>query len=333
MIITAIVPCYQEKRTIDKVLFQMSNQECHEFDLEILVVDGGSTDGTLEIIEGWEKKDNRIRLISNPLKTANHAFNLGIEYSKGSHFALINAHTYYPTDYLKILWEAMQATGAVGVSGRVLPVLEATDWESRLVYCISTSAFGVSSQSYRIGKSGFTDSVSLPLFEKKAVITVGGYHPELVRNQDNDMNYKLVEAGHKLYVTSETSASYHPPRSYKKLLKYALKSGVWNTKTLMMKIPCMKWYHFFPGLFFAGEIIGGICFGLSSFHPIFPILGFIWALANGLYFGMAVFFSFTHPQGQGAIRFLLPLGFFFFHLAYGLGNILGLAYQRRNPNF
>ena len=333
MIISAIIPCYQEKRTIDKVLFQMSNQECHGFKLEILAIDGGSTDGTREIIEDWMLKDDRIILIPNPKKTANHAFNLGIEHSKGSHFALINAHTYYPTDYLKILWETMQATRAVGVSGRVLPVLEATDWESRLVYCISTSAFGVSSQSYRIGKSGFTDSVSLPLFEKKAVQSVGGYHPDLVRNQDNDMNYKLVEAGHKLYVTADTSASYHPPRSFQKLLRYAVKSGVWNTKTLLMNIPCMKWFHFFPGLFFAGELIGLLAYALSTFHPIFSILGNVWLFVNGLYFILSMFFTFSHPKAQGAIKFLLPFGFLFFHLAYGLGNVIGLAYKRKIPNF
>ena len=333
MIITAIVPCYQEKRTIDSVLFQMSNQECPTFDLEILVVDGGSTDGTLEIIASWEQKDSRIRLIANPQKTANHAFNLGIHHSKGSHFALINAHTYYPARYLEILWETMQATGAVGVSGRVLPILESTDLESRLVYCISTSSFGVSSQSYRIGKSGFTDSVSLPLFDKKAVESVGMYHPDLARNQDNDMNYKLVEAGFKLYVTNEISASYHPPRSFRKLLHYAFKSGVWNTKTLLMKFSCMKWYHFFPGLFFAGQVFGGLSFGLSYCCSAFSIPGFIWVLANVLYFSLAFFFSFSHLKAKGILRLFLPFGFFFFHLAYGFGNTIGLAYQRKIPNF
>jgi len=333
MIISAIIPCYQEIGTIETVLSQMSQQHSHDFDLEFLVVDGGSNDGTLEIIQEWVKKDVRFVLINNPQKTANHAFNLGINHSKGSHFALINAHTYYPSNYLQVLWETMKKTNCAGVSGRVIPIQTIDTLEHRLIYCLSTSAFGVSPNSYRMGKSGYTNSVSLPLFEKKAVQAVGLYHPELARNQDNDMNDRLIKAGYQLYVTSETTASYHPPKSFKKLLKYAFKSGVWNTKTWLMNIPCMKWYHFLPSFFTAGHLLGCICF-IFSFHDSFwEVPTQIWIGTTLVYFILALIFSIIHPKSNTLVFIFLPIYFFCFHFTYGLGNLWGLGFRSKIPKF
>jgi hypothetical protein len=95
----------------------------------------------------------------------------------------------------------------------------------------------------------------------------------------------------------------------------------------------MKWYHFFPGLFFAGQVFGGLSVGLSFCYSAFAIPGFIWGLANVLYFGLAVYFSLSHPKAKGFLRLFLPFGFLLFHLSYGLGNILGLGYKRKIPNF
>jgi glycosyltransferase involved in cell wall biosynthesis len=333
MIISVIIPCFEEINTIPKVLQQMCEQKCIGFQLEILVIDGGSTDGTFAIAKEWEIKDPRIKVFQNLQKTTNHAFNIGILNAKGSHFALINAHTYYPNDYLQILWETMQRTGAIGVSGRVVPILRANDFQSQLVFGISTSPFGVSSESYRMGRSGYSDSVSLPLFEKKAVETVGLYHPKLARNQDNEMNFKLIKAGYSLYVTQDTTASYHPPASFKKLLKYAFKSGTWNTKTWLMGIPCMKWHHFIPGAFVLGQFGGIVIFLLSHFWDQLFWGVFIWLFTNLIYFLLSIWFALKHPNASNRIKFALPLGFLFFHLFYGLGNVYGLAFKSKNPKF
>ena len=333
MTISAIIPCFQEIGTISEVLQQMCNQKCNGFQIEILVIDGGSTDGTLEIAQEWALKDDRVKVFQNLQKTTNHAFNLGILKSKGSHFALINAHTFYPNDYLQILWETMKKTGAVGVSGRVVPIPRGNNFESQLVYGISTSPFGVSSESYRLGKSGFSHSVSLPLFEKKAVEMVGLYHPKLARNQDNEMNFKLIKAGYSLYVTQDTTASYHPPTSFFKLLKYAFKSGTWNTKTWLMGIPCMKWHHFTPGTFVLGQLGGMTLFFLSYFWDQLFFLVIIWLIVNLIYFSLAIGYAYNHPNTSIKIKLALPIGFFFFHLFYGLGNVYGLGYKNKNPNF
>ena len=86
-------------------------------------------------------------------------------------------------------------------------------------------------------------------------MTLGGYDTKLERNQDNDMNQRLLNAGHKLYCTWKTKCFYRPPANLKSLFKYAYKGGFWNAKSFMVHARSMRLHHLIPFLFTTGIIL------------------------------------------------------------------------------
>jgi hypothetical protein len=95
----------------------------------------------------------------------------------------------------------------------------------------------------------------------------------------------------------------------------------------------MKWYHFVPGAFVFGQILGILFFFLSSHWPFFYPLAASWLIFNWFYLVLALGYSLFHPSASWKIKILLPFGFLFFHLSYGIGNLLGLGFKNKNPNF
>ena len=331
MIITAIIPCYQENFFIESTLNSMIQQEINQFELEILVIDGGSTDGTLEKARRLQQLDNRIKIIHNQQKKTPYAFNLGIKHAQGDYFVLINAHCTYPTNYIRIIFEELKKVNATAVSGLVRPIPATNSLQAKLVYWVSTSAFGVSNRSYRVAKSGFTDMVSLPIFQKSAVEKIGGYNEKLIRNQDNDLNHRLIQSGGKLYVTDLVTAHYHPPKSLIDFSKYGFKSGFWNAKTLQMGNRSLKWYHFIPGLFvlflffwiFAGVV--EIVFFNQNF------IGITGSFICVLYAFLGIYSSLKNPALQPKIwSCIMPFVFALFHISYGMGTWYGFI-NRQEP--
>ena len=147
--------------------------------------------------------------------------------------------------------------------------------ESTLVKFLLTSSFGVSSASFKTVKEGYTTVINFPVYLKKAITDIGGYDISLHRNQDNDLNQRLFEKGHKLYHTEKTGCDYTPPDTLKKLYKYAYKNGFWNAKSLMLKPSSMKIHHVIP-FFFVLSVI-------------FPLLAFVTGHFTGFNFIFSLF--------------------------------------------
>ena len=149
---------------------------------------------------------------------------------------------------------------------------------------------------------------------------VGGYNESLIRNQDNDINQRLIQADHRLYYTHRTSSTYFGPTSWVQLLRKAYVSGGWNIKTLAHNRQAMKPYHFVPALFVIGvaaAFLLDVLLPTGEFLP-FPLVA-IPVLAH-LFVGSV--YSWILPisrRTNGLIRLVMPIGFLFYHLFYGSG--------------
>jgi len=326
--LSIICPTLNEEKFLESTIQSFLDQKYSSFELEILIVDGMSTDRTRELVLDFQNRFPAIRLLNNEQKRTPFAFNIGLKEAKGEFVAILGAHTDYAPDYLETCYRELLKNNAAGCTGRIISKAPSNNTGAMTVQWIMDNPFGVSGSSFRTVKEGYVHSVNFAVFHKKALLDLGGYDTTLLRNQDNDMNQRLLDAGHKLYCTWKTQCYYYTPPTLKKLFKYAFNNGYWNAISLILKARSMRFYHFIPFLF----LMFLFCFICLS------IIEFVFAGSNYVFFGLVVVLLLYGAAGtvftllsfgkQADFRkLLLPFFFFCFHISYGWGTLRGLVYR------
>lgn len=324
MILTIICPSYNEEKYIAQAIESFLKQQYHSFELEILIVDGRSTDNTKQIIEKFSKKNLSIKMIDNPMRKTPYAFNEGLKAAKGEYIAILGAHSVYAVDYLQTCFDELIRTNSAGCSGRVITEAASLSTQAKLCEWLMNNSFGVSSLSFRKMKEGYTHSVNFPVYKKKILSEMGGYNTDLERNQDNDLNQRILDAGNKLYCTWKTECIYRPPPNLKKLFNYAYRNGYWNLFSFKVHTRSMRVHHFVPFFFTSGIII--LLFSGIIEYLWMGKLFLIELCAKILitYFVLAIIASIgSMLQKKDLRKLLLPFIFFGFHFSYGWGTIMG----------
>ena len=316
---SVVMPVRNEADFIERSLSSALAQDYPMSQVEILVVDGMSEDGTRQRVEDSARRFPLIRLIDNPRRIVPTALNLGIEAARGQWVIRLDAHSVYPPDYLRRCVETAQRTGADNVGGvcRTLPRDESTS--ARLVQALSTSRFGVGGARFRVGgHEGQVDTVAFGCFRRRAFAEVGLFDERLARNQDYEFNRRLVAAGKHVWLDPAIQATYFNQATLSGLFGQASGTGKWNPWTWFVAPYAFAPRHAVPSLFVLG-LLGAI--GLTA--------SFRWgwvALAAILvpYTALAVLASFQQAR-QFGLKLLpsLPLLFFAYHASYGLGTLWG----------
>ena len=334
-LVSVVLPVRNEERHIEDVLKSLLLQETVNFDLEIIVVDGESSDATRAIVGRNASDDSRVRLVVNQQKTTPYAFNLGIQRANGEYVCIFGAHTVYPPNYIATCREELKHHGAVACSGIVLTRPGGKGVEPRLVAWALSHPFGTSSRSMRTRGAGFSDIVPYAIFLKSALLEVGCYDTQLDRNQDLDLNHRLRARGHKLYVTDKTCCEYFVSSSLSSLARYAFKNGYWNIISMRKNPGAMAVRHFVPSVFVAALFVslmacvfsfttnGDIRFWFRS--PLF-LLAALYGIGTVAAAGQVCL------REKSAVPLLLPLVFLVLHISYGCGTLSALATNARVPS-
>lgn len=333
--ISVILGVFNERADLENVINSILAQELPHHQIEILVVDGGSTDGSQEILSKMAEGDPRLRLLENPARFAPYAFNIGIRAARGQFLCILGAHTTYPPNYIATCIDELEAHDAAACGGRVLVGQADTSLGARMVSWIMSHSFGSSARSFRTQKSGFVDNVNYAVFRKSAVLDIGLYNEQLHRNQDNDLNYRLRAAGYKLYQTSETSCVYYSKRSLAALLKYAFRNGYWNIISVKERPASMHVFHFIPLAFVlmlgAGVIAAAVTALTGKIWPAsFLTLVALLGLGLHLVLGNLSAVQIAIRERAPAALLLAPI-FLAFHVSYGIGSLVALLKNARVP--
>ncbi|MBS1627075.1 MAG: glycosyltransferase family 2 protein [Bacteroidetes bacterium] len=330
MILSIICPTYNEENYIATTLESFLHQQHHSFELEILICDGMSTDATRTIVKQIAEKNSNVKLVDNINRKTPFAFNVGLREAKGEYIAILGAHTKYDNNYLQACFDDLIKHNVTGVSGRVITQAATNNFEAKIGEWVMLSNFGVSGNSFRMMKEGFTHSVNFPVFKKQALIDLGGYNETMERNQDNDMNQRLIDAGHELYCTWKTTCYYRPPASLNKLMRYAFKGGFWNAKSLYLHHRSMRLHHFVP-FFFVLALIALPILGIAEyllFATTYCFKGFAAIVVLHLIAGCLATIQ-SLIQENNFKKIILPFIFFGFHFSYGWGTLNGLLKQNK----
>lgn len=325
-VVSVIVPVLNEAAHIGETLRSVLDQDVPNCSLEILIIDGGSNDGTREAVRRGASMHPSVKLIDNPGRTTPRALNIGLLASAGDYVCIFGAHAKYPPDYIRVCMEELKSKHAAGCSGRLITACAGMHLSARLAAWCIAHRFTSSRSSVRTHPGGYVDTIPFPVMRKQILLEVGGYDERLDRNQDNDMNQRLRALGHKLYLTPRTQATYYARPGVKSLLDYAYNTGWWNGRTARLSLAAMSFRHFVPFMFVLALMVLG-CVAVYSFSMRqLPGLGLLLLgafvavhLLIGIWAGIE-----TALQERSAAALLMPPLILAFHLAYGVGTARSL---------
>ena len=326
--VSVIVPIRNEEKYIEACLRSLLAQTYPATLYEILVMDGRSSDRSKEIVHSIEAGASNVRSLDNPGATAPAGMNVGIRHSKGEVIIRADGHNFYPRDYIENCVKYLHKTGADNVGGPWRTVPAANSFSAHLVAAILTSPFGVGDSSFRTtAKEGYVETVPFGAFRRELFDRIGLFNEKLVRNQDNELNARIRQAGGRIYQTPALTTEYHPVATFAELLKQTFRNSQWHVFSMRQNIRAMGLRHLIPALFTA------TCLALCAawlFTPL-PAICVIALVAIYLLIGLAVSLSRSRQYGM-VVACTLPIAFWLFHMTYGLGTMVGLKYLFTAPS-
>jgi len=303
--VSVIIPCRNEEEFTRDCLNSIVSQDYPKENLEVLVVDGMSEDKTREILREYSNKYPFIKLVENPKKFTNFAFNIGIKKAKGKTIMIMGAHAGYEKDYISKCVRYLKEHNADNVGGIIkTQPSKNTIFAKAIAYCLS-NIFGVGGSYFRTGSKEprLVDTVFGGCYRKEIFDKIGLFNENLLRSQDMELNIRLKKAGGKILLAPDTISYYYPSSTLKDFFLHNIKDGVWAILPLrFVKFP-LRLRHYIP-------LILVLTLPLS-----------IWP-----YLLLSLFFSFKIAFREKDIRlfFIMPLVFAARHIGYGLGSIWGL---------
>lgn len=320
--LSVICPIYNEQKYISQFLDSLLQQDYPKDDLEILLVDGMSNDHTREIIAKYTVLYPFIRLIDNPHKIVPCAMNRGIDEAKGDIIMRLDAHASYQSNYFSALVNGLKRLNADNV-GTVCKtdVLNKTN-KSLAIKEVLGNKFGVGNSVFRTGIELEQEVETVPFgcWPRSTFEKYGKYDERLVRNQDIELNKRIVRGGGKIFIIPDSYCTYLARESWHALAKNNYENGKWNILTVYYTktFSSLSLRHFIPLLFVLSLII-----------PL--LLALIWwplALVSAAsllaYTGLLSSVSLKLAMQKKLSFFYLLITFFVLHLSYGCGSLVGL---------
>jgi succinoglycan biosynthesis protein ExoA len=320
--ISAIVPMLNEADHVEGLVAALAAQDWTG-ELEVLVADGGSTDGSVEVLTAAAASAGlSLRVLPNPARWVSHGLNVCIRAATGELIVRLDCHSHYPPEYLRLLALAAEETGAWNVGGVVIP--EGRTEMERAVACAMDSPFGgigwtrQASQGERVE----VDTVTYGAFRPEAFERAGGFDESLVRNQDDELNARLRAAGGRIVLDPRIRTFYVPRGSLRSVFKQYFEYGLWKVPVMLKHRRVLSLRSLAPAAFVGSLALLGA--GASGSKSARRALG----AEIGLYAAGAVAAAARTAKARDEPVTLIPriaAVFPAFHIGYGLGLVAGVT--------
>lgn len=331
--ISIICPVYNEERYIAGCIDSVLASDWPRENMELLLVDGGSSDHTREIIADYIEKHPFVRLLDNPEKIVPTAMNIGIKAAKGGIIMRIDAHSVYPAGYVSTLARKKRELKAdnTGTPIRTLPADNSV--KSTSIAVTSSHPFGVGDSRFRTGSDTVreVDTVPFGCFDKALFDRIGMYDEEMILNEDDELNGRIIRNGGKILLIPDVVIDYTARPTIGKMAHMYWGYGLFKPLVNKKLGRAATWRQFVPPLFVAGLAVG------AALSFAFRWLFYIYICVVAAYILAAVSISvgeaFRHRTWKLAL--ILPWTFFVAHVSYGTGYWAGLftVMSGRIPKF
>jgi succinoglycan biosynthesis protein ExoA len=324
--VSVIIPCREEREYVGAAIRAVLANDWPSDRMEVLVVDGKSTDGTRRVIEDIARRDARVKLVENAGLFAGSAMKIGVAAARGDYVVRVDAHTEIPPQYLKTGVAILRRHPKIwAVGGPVNRVAGAGG--NCLVAAIISNFFSTGNTRLRVGgKEGPVDAVANPVWRREALTRLGHFDDALARNEDDDYFFRARRAGGIIYQAQEMRAKYYVRGSVRQLLRQYNQYAFWKLAVAKKHGRFPDWKALVPLAYFTalGSTVAG-----GFLTPYLWVAGGV--LAAAYLIGDAVA-SAAVAVKTGFGKFFTALTVFpAFHLRYAAGIAAGIwcLYVRR----
>jgi len=224
--ISVILPVLNEQSHLESSVRSILSQDYKGL-IEVILAIGPSKDKTLEIAERLASADSRVVLVENPTGKTAAGLNLALKQTMNPVVVRVDAHAEIPENYLSLIVEVLNMTGAVNVGG-VMAAVGKTTFEKSVAGAMR-SAFGVGASRFHTGGvAGPVDTVYLGAFRREALIAIGGFDERFTRAQDWELNFRLRENGGIIYFDPRLHVTYRPRSTVGALARQYFEYGRWR---------------------------------------------------------------------------------------------------------
>lgn len=318
--VSVIVPCRNEIRHVQAFLESLLAQDLGaDIDCEFLIADGMSDDGTRQILREWQPRFKAIEILDNEKRFVSNGLNLALRRARGEIVIRMDVHAVYAPDYIRQCVAAILGGHADNVGGPAL--LQGVTYSERAICLAYQSKFGCGGARFHdAGYEGYVDTVTYGCWRRSTLERIGGFDEEFVRNQDDELNLRLVRQGGKIWQTPKIRSWYRPRSSVRALARQYAQYGYWKTRVIRKHQIPASWRHLVPGAFVLTLILTGIS------APFVPTGAHLFVAVLAAYGVASITASILACRTLHNVSLLpvMPLMFGAYHLPYGVGFLRGL---------
>lgn len=319
--ISVIVPCVNEREHIESCVRSLLHQEPPPGGLEVIVVDGLSTDGTRDIVKDLCSHHLELRLIDNPDRITPCGMNAGIREARGRYVAILGAHCHYAADYLRTCVDLLDEHPEASCVGGPI-VSKGRGLFGQAVAAAMSHPAGIGNAKHRYPTyEGYAEGACFPVFRRQIFDRIGFYDENLVRNQDDELNFRLTKSGEKVFLSHRARVTYFVRETAAALFRQYFQYGYWRVAVLRKHRTPASLRQLVAPVFMSGLVA---CLMLGMFLP--GTLG-LAALAVPFLYGITLFsVGIQQASNLGMkISLLFPVAAATMHMAYAAGFAWGIA--------
>ena len=317
-----VIPTYNEQDNIANCLESILNQNYDRRLVDVVIVDGQSSDNTIFKIKEYQQKFSNISFLENPVRKTPTSLNIGIKQAKGEIIVILGAHASLDPDFIYFNNKYLNEMNLKVTGGTQINI--GFNFVQKAIALAMENPFGMGSAPYRWSKKEqFVDTVVYAAYKRELFDEIGYFEENFSISEDAELNWRIRKAGHKIFFSPNIKSYYHPRRTVPKFIQQMFRYGILRVHMFKKHKSAVKITHLVPPLF-VFMLITLLVLTLASF--LNPIVILAVLLSYFLVNLLSVLLKTTKKN----LHFIPLISFLIFllHFSWGLGFIVGLFLPR-----
>jgi glycosyltransferase involved in cell wall biosynthesis len=319
-----VIPCRNEAGFIAQCVESIANSECAKHDLEIIVVDGMSTDGTRDTVKEISRTHPFVKLVDNPKRNIPSALNVGFGSARGRWVIRMDAHATYDPDYVVACVRALEETKAAGVGGAMITRPRDSSLLGTALVQVISHPFGVGNSRFRTQPQAATyvDTIFSGCYRRDTVAALLPLDEAVVASEDMLLHHRLRATGGRLLLLPRPNSYYFARSDLKGFCRHTFRGGCWSVAPLWLRRSCyLSWRHLTPVLVLAAAL------ALLVLSLVLTVAWWVLLTAAACYScgAIAAGIHIAIRKRRFALGALAVPLFALFHLTYGAGGLWGIV--------